>query len=735
MTSQEESTTTTTTTTTTTSAVGQEEIPCTEPIKNLKHLDGKMPWGEERDAERPCFAMFLEHAARTPDAPCLGGRHHEKKSKNDENEGQEESKKARKWENKFRYQTYEETRNHVLALALGMKRQFDIKEGQHVAVFAPCSVRCFEMSLLTSALRCAIVPVNENSSPEGIATIVRNSEACIAVVAAPEDSATVRAFDELLPGRVVLLKGGIREAGAPHMTLADVASVGRETDEYQKFVAEVKDAYDAGTLEQPPAAEPMDVITPEEAVEREERLKRRRYDSETVKRVVDAWPLPKPEMEDLCILMYTSGTTGTPKGVMMTQGNLTAGVAGFHATVGFRLWHRTRWVYYNMLPLAHIYGVAVAYVFIRLGGSVAFFSGDRRELLGEMKIVKPVVIAAVPRVYQKVYEGIMSKINSMSWFTRTIFWTAYAWRRRQLNNGGYYTYADGVFSAIREQFGGEVGIALNGGAPIPREISEFLHVTLTHEFYDGYGMTETSAAGIRSESCDTLDNIGLLTPFYNTEMKVLSVPEMGYLSTDEPPRGELLIRGPQICLRGYYHDPAATALAFDSEGYVHTGDIVALVQPSKVRIIDRRNNLFKLAQGEYVYGEAVEGLLLQSPYIASIFVHGDSTQPYPVAIVVPDEANIMKWAADHPELADAVAAHDMTAICKSQIVKDFILSEITRLSKSGGLKGYEFIHQIYLHEIPFDEARGLVSASLKLKRHVIKTFFAEQLAELCALNH
>jgi long-chain acyl-CoA synthetase len=248
-------------------------------------------------------------------------------------------------------------------------------------------------------------------------------------------------------------------------------------------------------------------------------------------------------------------------------------------------------------------------------------------------------------------------------------------------------------------------------------------------------MTETTAAGIRSQSGDLLSNIGLLTPFFNTDMKVLSVPEMGYMSTDTPPRGELLIRGPQITLCGYYKDPESTALAFDKDGYVHTGDIVALVQPHQVRLIDRRKNMFKLAQGEYVSGESIEGLLLQSPYIASVFIHGDSTQPYPVAIVVPNEETIFEWAATQPGLEAVAEAKDMGALCGSDTANKFLLSEITRLSKQGGLKGYEFVHHIKLHETPFDEERGMVSPSLKLKRHVLKKYFEEDLKELCALNH
>lgn len=719
-------------------------ITCTPPIRNPLYLDGKMPWGDERDAERTCLEMFLEHAARTPDAPCLGGRHHEKQEegKDDDKEGAATAAgKGRKMEDQFRWQSYAATRDRVLATALGLQALLGVERGARVAVFSPCSVRCFEMSLVASALCGALVPVNENSSPEGVRTVVRNSGAVAAVVAAPEDSETVRTFDELLPGRVVLVKA---RRGTSRRTLADVVRAGRATPAYRAFAAAVASALaddekakaNGEEQEELPPLPPLDVVTPAEAEARAARGEQRRCGARAVARVLEAWPLARPGMDDLCIVMYTSGTTGTPKGVMLTQANLTAGVAGFHSSVGTRLWGRQRWVYFNMLPLAHIYGLAVAYVFVRLGGSVAFFSGDRRALLAEMQMVRPTVIAAVPRVYQKLYEGVLARVAALPWLQRTAFWAAYAWRRARLAAGGYYTYADGVFAPVRAQFGGEVAIALNGGAPIPRDVCEFFHVALTHEFYDGYGMTETTAAGIRSQSAAPLTELGLLTPFYNTEMRVLSVPEMGYLATDTPPRGELLIRGPQVALRGYHGDPAATARAFDAEGFVHTGDVVALVAPAQVRIIDRRKNMFKLAQGEYVSGEAIEGVLLQSPYIASVFVHGDSTQPYPVAVVVPDRAALCAWVPAHaPQLAQAAAARDMRALCASAAVRDLVLAEITRLSRAAGLKGYEFVHHVHLHDTPFDEARGLVSSSLKLKRHALREYFANELAQLASENH
>ena len=255
-----------------------------------------MPWGDERDEKRTCLEMFLEHAARTPDAPCLGGRHHEKEEK--EKEGKEEegttttTTKGRKLEDKFRWQSYAATRDRVLATALGLQTLLGVEAGARVAVFAPCSVRCFEMSLVASALCGALVPVNENSSPEGIRVVVRNSGACVAVVAAAEDSEALRTFDALLPDRVVLLKA---RRGSTRCTLADVVRAGRATPAYRTFAAAVASALadDAAAQAQTPRPlpplQPLDVVTPAEAEARAAREKERRCGDEAVARVLAAW--------------------------------------------------------------------------------------------------------------------------------------------------------------------------------------------------------------------------------------------------------------------------------------------------------------------------------------------------------------------------------------------------------------------------------------------------------------
>ena len=181
------------------------------------------------------------------------------------------------------------------------------------------------------------------------------------------------------------------------------------------------------------------------------------------------WPEIPPRMEDLAILMYTSGTTAKPKGVMLTHGNLVAGAYSLASNIPESLLKSiSQWKYYNFLPLSHIYGLEICFCFMRLGGVIGFFGGNRAEILNEIRIFKPHLIACVPRVLQKFYEGILSKLTSSSIALRGTFWVAYAHKKWAISNGYKSPVADKIFQKVRDRFGGELQIVLNGGAPIQK---------------------------------------------------------------------------------------------------------------------------------------------------------------------------------------------------------------------------------------------------------------------------
>lgn len=200
-----------------------------------------------------------------------------------------------------------------------------------------------------------------------------------------------------------------------------------------------------------------------------------------------------------------------------------------------------------------------------------------------------------------------------------------------------------VFKKVRERLGGRIRALVTGGAPLATEVIEFLRIAFSCDVFEGYGQTETCAAGTITAPGDySLGHVG--PPFPCCEVKLIDVAEMSYLTSDKPfPRGEICFRGHNV-FRQYYKDPQKTKETVDANGWCHTGDIGMFDAQGRTRIIDRKKNIFKLAQGEYISPERIENIYANNEFVAQAFVYGDSLQATLVAIIVPDEEVLMKFA-------------------------------------------------------------------------------------------
>ena len=220
-----------------------------------------------------------------------------------------------------------------------------------------------------------------------------------------------------------------------------------------------------------------------------------------------------------------------------------------------------------------------------------------------------------------------------------------------------------VFSKVRKQLGlDRCAKMLCGSAPIAANVKDFLRVAIGAIFIEGYGLTETSAAATIVHPED-ISNFHVGMPVLCAELKLQDVSEMGYSSKNMPPSGEVCVRGPCV-FGGYYKLPDKTAEAFDAEGWFHTGDIGAWTSTGCLRIVDRKKNIFKLAQGEYVAAEKIEMALLRCPLVAQMFVYGDSLQSCLVGICVPDADEVATWAS-----ANGLAGKKAAYLLKSEATK------------------------------------------------------------------
>ena len=253
----------------------------------------------------------------------------------------------------------------------------------------------------------------------------------------------------------------------------------------------------------------------------------------------------------------------------------------------------------------------------------------------------------------------------------------------------------------------------------------------------GYGQTE-GCAGATLGHPDDMTTVGHVGgPIACVEIALYDVPEMGYHHTDtnhrgEPceGRGEICLRGPNVFL-GYYKDEVKTKETVDTEGWLHSGDIGLWRPDGTLQIIDRKKNIFKLAQGEYVAPEKIENILTQSPFVAQCFVYGDSFQSALVAIVVPEEDVVRSWASR--EMTSSMPS-DVTvaSLCQSAALKNVILDEIQKLSKKSQLQGFEIVKAIHLQADHFSAENDTMTPTFKLKRQTIRDLNEQVIRDLYA---
>ncbi|GBF98979.1 hypothetical protein Rsub_11565 [Raphidocelis subcapitata] len=423
-------------------------------------------------------------------------------------------------------------------------------------------------------------------------------------------------------------------------------------------------------------------------------------------------PHAPPRPSDLAAIYYTSGTTGAPKGAMLSHANLVANAAGKVAIAGE--WPKgDRHISY--LPLAHIYERNNLTVSVHLGGSFGFYSGNVLELMDDVQALRPHVFVSVPRLWNRIYDRVTAGVAAGGPVARALFWRAYASKKAALEagdpTGGRWAplWDALVFSKVRAKLGGEVKLMTSGASPLSPEVLQFLRVVFGATVIEGYGMTEASCTiTIMRDDDSSIGHVG--APLPSCEVKLADVPEMGYTRADSPhPRGEVCVRGP-IVFQGYYKDDAQTREVIDADGWLHTGDIGAWLPGGRLRIIDRKKNIFKLAQGEYVAPEKIENVYARSPFLLQSFVYGDPLRPQLVAVVVPDPEHLLPWARDRG------LKGDVAALCREPAVAAAVQKSMDEQARAASLRGFERARAVALAAEPFTIENGLLTPTFKLKR-------------------
>ncbi|RMC11389.1 hypothetical protein DUI87_11508 [Hirundo rustica rustica] len=428
---------------------------------------------------------------------------------------------------------------------------------------------------------------------------------------------------------------------------------------------------------------------------------------------------PKPE--DLSVVCFTSGTTGNPKGAMLTHQNVVSNAAAFLRCTENTVECTSSDIAISYLPLAHMFERVVQAVVYSCGAKVGFFQGDIRLLTDDMKTLKPTLFPVVPRLLNRVYDKIQSGANSS--VKRGLLKFAAFMKTAEIKQGiirNDSIWDKLVFKKVQESMGGRVRIMVTGAAPISPSVLTFLRAALGCQIFEAYGQTECSAGSTFSMPGDwTTGHVG--APLACNIIKLDDVEEMSYFSSNN--EGEVCIKGPNV-FKGYLKDPEKTAEALDKDGWLHTGDIGKWLPNGTLKIIDRKKNIFKLAQGEYIAPEKIENVYIESAPVAQVFVHGESLRSYLIGIVVPD-AEIL------PEFAAKLGVKgSFEELCKNPAVKKAILDDMVRLGREAGLKSFEQVKDLYIHTELFSIENGLLTPTLKAKRGDVVKFFQKEIEAL-----
>jgi long-chain acyl-CoA synthetase len=442
-----------------------------------------------------------------------------------------------------------------------------------------------------------------------------------------------------------------------------------------------------------------------------------------------------PNPKDVATFCYTSGTTGDPKGALLTHENFISAMAGMQAIFKPEAFDR----HLSYLPLAHIFERLVLSQVLVAGASIAFYRGNPLFLIEDMVACRPTMLAAAPRVLNKIYDKIQAGIAAAGGMKKKIFDAGLAAKTAGLANGHlkHAVYDRLMFNKIKKALGLDcIRFMVSGSAPLSETVMVFFRCMLGVVVVEGYGQTEGSAAATISHPDDvsTVGHVG--GPTGATEIVLVNVPEMGYLHTDmhhqgKPcqGRGEIWIRGPNV-FNGYYKDEEKTKEAIDEEGWLRSGDIGLWTMQGQLQIVDRKKNIFKLSQGEYVAPEKIENVLVGSMLIGQCFVYGDSFQSALVAVVVPDEEPVIAWVAKQDD--DSLAKLSFQELCQSSQLNVAVMSEIKRLSSEQGLHGFEIPKAVHLESSLFTAENDLVTPTFKLKRDKLKGKYERQIADMYA---
>ncbi len=572
----------------------------------------------------------------------------------------------------------------VQELALGLI-DIGLEAGERFCILANTRPEWSYIDMAATSAGLVVVPIYQTNSPEECHWVISDSDASAIVCENDEQLAKINAIRDRLPS---LRKVIVMDAPANHTT----APASGE-----------QHAPAGGVLDAPGMEEGTARVRITQPLTLEALRARGRGRSLAELEARRAAVRP----EDPFTFIYTSGTTGPPKGCVLTHGNYRA-IMDMIAESGDI---EADEVIYLYLPLAHSFALLVQLIVFDLGGTLAYFGGDTKQIIGELQEVRPTFFPSVPRVFEKIYTLARTAIDAQPPEERARAEAAIALGvkvRDMLSRGeevpeelkGPFEEADEqLFKNVRAIFGGQVHRATSGAAPIARQILEFFWACGV-PVLEGYGMTETATAATTS----TVENHR-----FGTVGRALPGVELR-IAED----GEILIKGANIFAG--YHNQASTSFGAVEDGWLHTGDLGSLDEDGYLSITGRKKDIIITAGGKNLTPANIENELKQCRWISQAVMHGDQ-RPYPVVLITLDEEEMPTFAREH-ELPE-----DIPSLALEPAVRELIQREVDRVNAK-----YAQVEQVKKFDIldhDLSQATGELTPTLKVKRNVVNERYAE----------
>jgi fatty acid CoA ligase FadD9 len=543
--------------------------------------------------------------------------------------------------------TYGELWARVRAVASAWRHDahHPLHDGDFVATVGFASADYLTVDLVSAYLGLVAVPLQHSAPVSQLRPIINEvGPRVLAVGAAHLDVAIESALDS---------------TSLRHVVVFDYQS---EVDDQREKLQRARQRLDA-------AGVPVRVETLDEVVQRGRELEQ-------------VPPFLGDTDERLAMILYTSGSTGAPKGAMYTEAMVSRlWTTAFVSETGAPVFG------VNFMPLNHVGGRLPLVSSFRAGGTNYFVAEpDLSTLFDDWAIVRPTEMTLVPRVVDMLYQRYRGTVD-----------------RLRLEGVEPDAAAQEAAAELRDRLlGGRVLSGFVSTAPLAADMKVFIESVLDAHLADGYGLTEVG--GVSRD--------GVVTRPPVIDYKLVDVPELGYFRTDKPhPRGELLVKS-ETAMPGYFKRPDVTAEVFDSEGYYRTGDVMAEIEPDLLRYVDRRKNVLKLAQGEFVAVANLEAVYVGAPLVRQIFVYGNSERSYLLAVIVPTAEAMERFAGDEAGLRAALR------------------ESLQLTAKAAELQSYELPADFLIETQPFSNPNGLLSGVGKLLRPKLIAHYGERLEQL-----